>query len=1339
MQFHYIRQKLYNFKFKKETSVPFKMEGSVPEHLRLNGTTPSGKRRKFVCNICTKAFARIEHLKRHRRSHTNEKPFKCDLCKHEFTRRDLLLRHARIFHNGNLGRHDIKNKPYLTNPHGETENKNNSNNNSVTGNNSVNQDNDNKSMHNIPPYGANNSLNNNNFNQDNSNTIKNNSTLITEFKNVHGNSAHKNRYGKPILTRPNSFSAQSASSYVVPELTYRRDEEIYDFNDKFPSNPNTNYNQENSIIADNTIKRNSNPQNAYTIQNETSDVPNIDSVQFSTPNLLPINFNPNYWHNFNSQYSLNARDNNNEINNRNVFGNSIDGIVENTGDDDIFRNVEDFLLGSGYDVRNVSYCATKPQNFSTSINTMENFNNFHNNNIQNYNLTDTEFDHFTISNPPMLFQRVNTPFVSCNQENEQKNFNSISPCSLNRDENLFNTPLSNTSNVIYRNSVDNLINAKLNESNANYVDIKNFNNFHSNGEQNSKSSTWDTNFLHNCYKTPENILNKFINSDKIDMNDGNKSFCHCDNEIMHKHHSDNNDNTNNNISNNNLNGLENLAPYKDNFEQGIDNDERIILFTPKLLKYCQVVLKFYEDNYVGHNKAYDKKIDVGKMDKESGQKFNTNPSLKQGSIPNKQNSSNLFLPSCQELNRLLSYFKTHFLKFYSFVHFSVLELNDLNFQKYLSENPNLTESDINFKLTTKTNINILDDIEYYNLHQDNIHIAELIPVVRSVCLPLLMASMGSIFDPEYSSKSLNLYEISRRAIHVFLDLQNLQDKSTLTEKVRNSTNSSNSMPSKQNNVNLESNSNANTSPIRHIWLIQTLILNIIIAFFTDQIKNIDPELVKRQICAVCSIIRANILKEITVNDENKATKLTPFDYLIFESKVRTTFMCYHYCQYMRIFYNLYSSHFINEAEIENIFLSDDEYYWKLQSFNDINSTIETFADKQNRFTFKKFFDSFAFNDSGMGLIPESAAKNMLLYDFNMSALFNFSEFLLREKSNKFENNLTLYVTKDFQQDSCEIIENCMIMKNCLMNMIFYSKLDIRIGKNIWTSNFERIYYDFLVSEDINLIANPTYDLVTDFFVGLSYSLRNIFMVMFDFTKSNEKLIINLLTIFNLQGVYYNFLTILKFILNFEKTPNFKLLGIFIELNKVLTSFLIPIFIKYYPNEFQEINHIPEYPDINYSERNISNIECIIHDLLINMFNDSSYLNVIDSTSNKFCFDDAESDEDVIVTGNGETLNVNDIHRLNFEEGSKFESSINLIKLQKESSNNPTSSLFNKKHRKDESQTFAKKYQVSLKLITIAKCFFICLDEHYSHCNILKNIVHDFNGLKKIVLEEIRDN
>ncbi|CRG90988.1 Regulatory protein ADR1 [Talaromyces islandicus] len=54
--------------------------------------------RAFQCPRCSRSFARLEHLQRHDRSHTKEKPFACNRCDKTFTRRDLLTRHERLAH-----------------------------------------------------------------------------------------------------------------------------------------------------------------------------------------------------------------------------------------------------------------------------------------------------------------------------------------------------------------------------------------------------------------------------------------------------------------------------------------------------------------------------------------------------------------------------------------------------------------------------------------------------------------------------------------------------------------------------------------------------------------------------------------------------------------------------------------------------------------------------------------------------------------------------------------------------------------------------------------------------------------------------------------------------------------------------------------------------------------------------------------------------------------------------------------------------------------------------------------------------------------------------------------
>ncbi|KAE8373610.1 hypothetical protein BDV26DRAFT_62176 [Aspergillus bertholletiae] len=51
--------------------------------------------RQWLCSVCSAHFTRMEHLRRHLRSHGNERPYACALCRRTFTRKDAMKRHEK--------------------------------------------------------------------------------------------------------------------------------------------------------------------------------------------------------------------------------------------------------------------------------------------------------------------------------------------------------------------------------------------------------------------------------------------------------------------------------------------------------------------------------------------------------------------------------------------------------------------------------------------------------------------------------------------------------------------------------------------------------------------------------------------------------------------------------------------------------------------------------------------------------------------------------------------------------------------------------------------------------------------------------------------------------------------------------------------------------------------------------------------------------------------------------------------------------------------------------------------------------------------------------------------
>ncbi|KAI9370595.1 fungal-specific transcription factor domain-containing protein [Aspergillus egyptiacus] len=77
-----------------ESTAP-KNDGAYQNRAVEDGPAAPGQTK---CSICQSTFRRPEHLKRHFRSHTKEKPFECPQCGRHFSRTDTLHRHELSHH-----------------------------------------------------------------------------------------------------------------------------------------------------------------------------------------------------------------------------------------------------------------------------------------------------------------------------------------------------------------------------------------------------------------------------------------------------------------------------------------------------------------------------------------------------------------------------------------------------------------------------------------------------------------------------------------------------------------------------------------------------------------------------------------------------------------------------------------------------------------------------------------------------------------------------------------------------------------------------------------------------------------------------------------------------------------------------------------------------------------------------------------------------------------------------------------------------------------------------------------------------------------------------------------
>lgn len=630
----------------------------------------------------------------------------------------------------------------------------------------------------------------------------------------------------------------------------------------------------------------------------------------------------------------------------------------------------------------------------------------------------------------------------------------------------------------------------------------------------------------------------------------------------------------------------------------------------------------------------------------------------------------LDIPSVQELNSYVALFLDNFSAHYPFIHSGLWQLNLDQFCIYIHENGE--------------GLNHIDEMLYYS---------------NIVCLPLFVATIGSLYQRKVKSKTAELYELSRRVLHVYLDTRRkLKEKS----------------------IDLRCN-------YGNLWLIQSLCLSVIFDIFSETSNMTNSNMLIKQVGAVCSLIRNHLLAIVT--QKNAHSLKTISDYILFESKIRTTLTCYNICKFLKVFYHADSDMFLKDQEVANIMIPDDEETWSLipnpfQISINANAFPSTQMLKKNTLQLGKFYQSFYLSNIGTHKIPESLGFTILFYEYNslLGSSKSFHGFLTKIGTRKLEANLPQWSNQLIHSSkvlTCDSIN----LKHSLMCMIFFNKVDPEFGWKVWNNKISELYDCYLSPQSMNILSQESYSLLTDFLVALNFSIKNICNL---FLSTGEVVQFDRiqLSMINLQGYYYNFLIIIKFIWDFEDTPNFKLLCIFTELKKLMNNLLLPKLSSTYPLEFKRFVrndslslHSASFPhnsnghytitdDRSESTMiNIDQLESLINNILVYSFNDISFLKMPSNASNEFIFSpnpehsiDTGERQSTFISGNTSLLN----------------------------SMNPPESCEKEFPTK---QGFSDRYRLAEKYIVVAKCLFQYIYENHIHCKFLRKLHEDFITLE----------
>ncbi|CDF87769.1 BN860_14070g1_1 [Zygosaccharomyces bailii CLIB 213] len=1165
----------------------------LPENLRLHGRTPSGKPRLFVCQVCTRAFARQEHLTRHERSHTKEKPYCCGICNRKFSRRDLLLRHAQKIHGGNYG-----------------------------------------------------------------------DTIIKQEEHRVGK-RRRNGGQAASAVAANAAAAAAAAAVEVAKGSV----------DGTAESPACSMGAPAGVGAAKLAKQQR--RASYSAQSENYVAPRqneqrhrADRVQFSTPELLPIDAGPALEQPSDSfaldlGANFNLLDTNNwvyDYNNQTATSGSGTeaGLTPGESPTNTSSNSDSnsnsnttFSAGTG---RLRSGTAGVRLKKSWSI-------NHEDGELHVKSLFKSRNNSVPVNTRPFVDSPASGPASGpasdpASGPDESNEWFQTSARSLTSSVAPLQTQLDVAGNTVLP---EQLVNLQFDETAGDLTGFtRDVHSIFDRFLQDQETDVYSIPFTGSEHALQDAIAATSTSASAgIDPND-NYTFY----------------------------GLDYLTAANIlRASPSVKEDEADLptskLFTSELREMCLKALKYYNTHCSGSG---------------VGSAVGSDPIFF---------TKDLILPSCTELNGYLSFFQEYFNPHTAFFHPDFFQLDMAALKNYINEGTEGDASDYDY-------------LQYSNI----------------ACLPLLVATVGSIYKPGCNSKTMELYEISRRVLHVYLEKRRKQQQRQQNDR-------------------------------RRVWLVQSLTLSIIFALFADYLERMDSEMIKKQVSAICSIIKTNFLDVISADTSHLSGPGLHFknscDYVYFESKIRCTMTVYKICQFLKIFYRVNSKLFFNEGDLDPVFIPDDEFTWNNASLISPSKCVS----KKYNVDYQKFYHSFTFNDQGMQSIPECLTTVMLYYEFNASNFSTFHVFLTRIDTKKLERNMIQQPSDELSKFSVshEVLNNDGItLRNCLMSIVFLTKVDVAFGSKIWKGQLRELFTSFLNPSVINVLSKGSYSLLTDFLVALNFSIKNVahFLALNE-TCTAIELDTTKVSLFSCQGFYCNFLILIKFILDFESTPNFKLLCIFTELKKLANNLLIPKFSNLYPLEFAKFEDVSSTNGYlqqhqndmtaHFSTINVDKLEKLINNVLVHAFNDASFLNMSEQPTNEFSFNNNyptyfpyASNPVAAFPGNSSQESPKQLGISSFQDDAvhfsshwrqQFSSASTDAEFLPSKSSVDLLRYHNNSSRSGNArQGFAERYQLSDKYIVIAKCFFMHVRETYAHCHIFKKMVNDFKLLEDCV-DEVR--